>query len=46
MKKHENRVLLLLVVALVAFPLIWKTGADFGGYWIGYQRGRRPTRAA
>ena len=31
MKKHENLILILLVVALVAFPLIWKAGADFGG---------------
>lgn len=31
MKKHENLILILLVVALVAFPLIWKAGAEFGG---------------
>jgi cobalt/nickel transport protein len=31
MKKHENLILILLVVALVAFPLVWKAGSDFGG---------------
>ena len=31
MKKHENLILILLVVALVAFPLIWKAGSEFGG---------------
>jgi cobalt/nickel transport protein len=31
MKKHENLILIMLVVALVAFPLIWKAGAGFGG---------------
>lgn len=94
MKKHENLILILLVVALVAVPLIWKAGAEFGGaddqvkdvvaeinpdykpwfnalwtppsaevesflfalqaaigagfigYWIGFQRGRRATKAA
>ena len=30
MKKHENLILILLVVALVAFPLIWKAGSEFG----------------
>ena len=94
MKKHENLILILLVVAIAAFPLVWKAGAEFGGgddqvkdvvaeinpeykpwfeaiwsppssevesflfalqaalgagvigYWIGFQRGRRSTRAA
>ena len=94
MKKHENLILILLVVAIATFPLVWKAGADFGGaddqvkdvvaeinpeykpwfeaiwsppsaevesflfalqaaigagvigYWIGFQRGRRSTRAA
>lgn len=31
MKKHENLILILLVVALVVFPLIWKAGSEFGG---------------
>ena len=31
MKKYENLILILLVVAIVAFPLIWKAGAEFGG---------------
>ena len=31
MKKRENLILILLVVAIVAFPLIWKAGSDFGG---------------
>lgn len=31
MKKYENLILILLVVAIVAFPLIWKATADFGG---------------
>ena len=31
MKKHENLILILLVVAIAAFPLIWKAGAEFGG---------------
>ena len=31
MKKHENLILILMVVALVAFPLIWKAGSEFGG---------------
>ena len=94
MKKHENLILILLVIAIAVFPLIWKAGAEFGGaddqvkdvvaeinpeyqpwfeaiwsppssevesflfalqaalgagvigYWIGFQRGRRSTRAA
>ena len=31
MKKHENLILILLVIALVVFPLIWKAGSEFGG---------------
>lgn len=31
MKKYENLILIVLVVAIVAFPLIWKAGAEFGG---------------
>ena len=31
MKKHENLILILLVIAIAAFPLIWKAGAEFGG---------------
>ena len=31
MKKHENLILILLVVALVVFPLIWKAGSEVGG---------------
>ena len=31
MKKYENLILILLVVAIAAFPLIWKSGALFGG---------------
>lgn len=94
MKKYENLLLILLVVAIAAFPLIWNGGAEFGGaddqvkdvvaainpeytpwfsaiwtppstevesflfalqagigaafigYWVGYQRGRRTSRAA
>ena len=93
MKKGENLVLLLLVVAIAAFPLVWNASAEFGGaddrvkdvvaevspnytpwfnafwkppsaevesflfavqaalgagvigYWIGYHRGRRSSRA-
>ena len=31
MKKHENLILLLLVVLIAAFPLVWNAGAEFGG---------------
>lgn len=31
MRKYENLLLILLVVAIVAFPLVWKAGAEFGG---------------
>ena len=31
MKKHENLILLLLVVLIAAFPLVWNVGAEFGG---------------
>ena len=31
MKKHENLILLLLVVLIAAVPLIWNSGAEFGG---------------
>ena len=31
MKKHENLILLLLVVLIAAVPLIWNAGAEFGG---------------
>ena len=31
MRKHENLILILLVVVITAFPLIWNATADFGG---------------
>ena len=31
MKKHENLILLLLVVLIAAVPLVWNAGAEFGG---------------
>lgn len=31
MKKYENWILILLVVAIAAFPLLWNAGAEFGG---------------
>ena len=31
MKRKENLILILLVVAIAAFPLIWNASAEFGG---------------
>ena len=31
MKKYENLLLILLVLAIAAFPLYWSAGAEFGG---------------
>lgn len=31
MKKYENWILILLVAAIAAFPLVWNAGAEFGG---------------
>ena len=31
MKKYENLILLSLVVLLAAVPLVWNSGAEFGG---------------